>query len=144
MPTVSIPTTKAKVEVGGNVEFGLTARKKAAFGKAKKNAMDSNLPSSNEEIDDVDEGSTVQKKTVARYRQPTAQSKKKMKRHPPEPNLRRFSKAVQRLRRDLHRRHITTGQLFTMMDKDRGGNITFLEFQRGVAMSGVRPIPGII
>ena len=31
MPTVSIPTTKAKVEIGDNVEFGLTARKKAAF-----------------------------------------------------------------------------------------------------------------
>lgn len=41
------------------------------------------------------------------------------------------------LRRALYRRHVTTGQLFSMMDEDRSDSITFKEFQRGVAMAGV-------
>ena len=55
--------------------------------------------------------------------------------------LEAYSKAVRRLRKALHRRAVTTGQLFTMMDRDRGNNISFHEFTKGVAMSGVRPIP---
>lgn len=44
---------------------------------------------------------------------------------------------VRELRKALHRRHITTGQLFSMMDADRSDTITFTEFKRGVAMAGV-------
>jgi len=45
------------------------------------------------------------------------------------------------LRKSLHRRHVTTGQLFFMMDRDRDDKVTFKEFKHGVAMAGVRPIP---
>jgi len=52
-----------------------------------------------------------------------------------------YNRAVQRLRKGLHRRHVVTGQLFSMMDGNRDDRITFKEFQRGVAMSGLRPVP---
>ena len=47
----------------------------------------------------------------------------------------------QELRRRLHRHHVTTGQLFSFMDSNRDDKITYSEFKRGLAMSGVRPIP---
>ena len=44
------------------------------------------------------------------------------------------------LRRELRRRHVTTGQLFSMMDQDRSDTITFNEFSRGVRGSLACPI----
>jgi len=51
------------------------------------------------------------------------------------------SMTIAELCRRLHARHITTGQLFTMMDADRSNRITYTEFCQGIAMSGVRPLP---
>jgi len=48
---------------------------------------------------------------------------------------------VHRLRAELNKRHVTRGQLFSLMDIDRSDTITWREFQRGIAMSGLRPIP---
>jgi len=45
------------------------------------------------------------------------------------------------LRRQLHKCHVTTGQLFAEMDADRGNEVSFREFARGLAMSGIRPVP---
>jgi len=51
------------------------------------------------------------------------------------------SQALSDLRKKLKARHVTAGQLFRMMDADRSNNLTKEEFQRGLAMSGVRPVP---
>ena len=48
---------------------------------------------------------------------------------------------VASLRRILRRRHVSTGQLFAFMDGDRSDTITLREFEHGIAMSGVRPMP---
>jgi len=53
------------------------------------------------------------------------------------------SQALSDLRKKLKARHVTAGQLFRMMDADRSNNLTREEFQRGLAMSGVRPVPPI-
>ena len=45
------------------------------------------------------------------------------------------------LKKKLKARHVTAGQLFRMMDADRSNNLTREEFQRGLAMSGIRPVP---
>ena len=45
------------------------------------------------------------------------------------------------LRKRLKAKNVTAGQLFSMMDADRSNNITVEEFQRGLAMSGIRPLP---
>ena len=41
------------------------------------------------------------------------------------------------LRRKLHHRHVSTGQLFAEMDADRSDRISFDEFTRGLEMAGV-------
>jgi Ca2+-binding EF-hand superfamily protein len=41
----------------------------------------------------------------------------------------------------MRRRHVSTGQLFSYMDSDRSDTITLKEFEHGIAMSGVRPMP---
>jgi len=48
---------------------------------------------------------------------------------------------VASLRRIMRRRHVSTGQLFSYMDSDRSDTITLKEFEHGIAMSGVRPMP---
>ena len=45
------------------------------------------------------------------------------------------------LLRQLERRARTTGQLFYSSDGNRDDRLSFKEFQRGVAMMGVRPMP---
>lgn len=45
------------------------------------------------------------------------------------------------LHQQLKRRLRTTGQLFFAADKDRDNKLSFKEFERGVAMMGVRPLP---
>lgn len=45
------------------------------------------------------------------------------------------------LKKKLKAKNVTAGQLFSMMDADRSNNITVEEFQRGLAMSGIRPLP---
>jgi Ca2+-binding EF-hand superfamily protein len=53
----------------------------------------------------------------------------------------RMEKNVKDLRHQLLRRHATAGQIFTEMDTDRGGRISYFEFERGIAMIGIRPVP---
>ena len=48
---------------------------------------------------------------------------------------------VAELRQALRRRHVTTGQLFSMMDADRSDHVSFGEFERGIGMAGVRMRP---
>ena len=48
---------------------------------------------------------------------------------------------VASLRAALYRKHVTTGQLFSMGDADRSDNLTLMELKRGLAMCGVRPVP---
>jgi len=60
---------------------------------------------------------------------------------PSRSSSRSGQRAVADLRRELQRRHVTTGQLFSMMDQDRSDGISIGEFSRGVAMCGIRPVP---
>ena len=48
-----------------------------------------------------------------------------------------FDERLLDLRRALHHRHVTTGELFSKMDADRSGRITLSEFTNGLAMAGV-------
>eukprot|EP00941_MAST-03F_sp_MAST-3F-sp1_P000150 g150.t1 len=48
---------------------------------------------------------------------------------------------VLQLRQQLKQRHATTGQLFQWMDKDKGNQITIMEFAYGLTGIGIRPVP---
>ena len=45
------------------------------------------------------------------------------------------------LRSRLRQHHITAGHLFSLMDTDRSSTISYTEFKRGLAMTGLRPMP---
>jgi len=55
--------------------------------------------------------------------------------------LLRCHPGVMQLRKTLQRCHVTTGHLFSCMDASRGGEVSFREFARGLAMANVRPLP---
>ena len=44
---------------------------------------------------------------------------------------------LEALRKELHHRHVSTGQLFNEMDAGRHNSVSFNEFRRGLAMAGV-------
>ena len=44
---------------------------------------------------------------------------------------------IRQLRRELHQRHVSTGELFAKMDTDRNNRVSFREFARGLTMAGV-------
>ena len=44
---------------------------------------------------------------------------------------------LEALRKELHHRHVSTGQLFNEMDTKRHNSVSFNEFRRGLAMAGV-------
>jgi len=52
-----------------------------------------------------------------------------------------FLEKVVLLRDQLHHKCATLGTLFHNMDEDRSDDITYPEFKRGLAMSGIRPLP---
>ena len=50
-------------------------------------------------------------------------------------------RSIAELREELYEQHVSTGGLYALMDADRDNNISFQEFERGIAMSGIRPVP---
>eukprot|EP00941_MAST-03F_sp_MAST-3F-sp1_P000095 g95.t1 len=67
--------------------------------------------------------------------------KKKMKENNDLKNF-SFEDLIQKqFRKQMSRKARTEGQLFSSCDLDRNDKLTFSEFQRGVAIMGIRPLP---
>ena len=58
-----------------------------------------------------------------------------------EVNKNRFSKDLLALQKKLKQKSRTCEQLFFAGDSNRDDQLTFKEFQKGIAMMGIRPLP---
>ena len=124
VPEPYIPTQKQSPQQSSHYELKAKTRENAERDLVKEREVARAI-----RRQDLEEAEAVERKISPRAH------------HRPLKGPHDYSRAILRMRKQLHRRHVVTGQLFSMMDRNRDDKISYKEFKRGVAMSGMRPVP---